>query len=521
MNRLDDILPGASSALDRPALTAGRGSDGRTLSYRELLGWAETVADDLAVALAGGNRPDRPVFVLADRGFRQVVGLLACLRCEVPAAILDAQQGGARLREILSHVSEPLVLCDAAGSNQLASLDLSGMRPLIMADAPSGASLIRSKAGDDRPSASSGADVSAVVLFTSGSTGAPKGVCIGARDLGERLRTEERWFDLRPEDVILGVLPLTFDVGLTQLLASLRVGAHHVMGSSWLPADILGDIERHRVRGLAMSPVVWRYLLRSPDEARLWGTLGTLRYVTLSGGTLPRNLLERIRDNLGQTAFIKTYGQTEMFRIAAHRVGPGAERLDSVGRAYPGVTLRVVRADGSEAEPHEVGEITADGLGRMVSYLGEAAGSGGPQLREPARTGDQGYLDEDGYLYVQGRKDDMIKILDRRVFPADVARLCREILGYAELEVVGVRSEDPFLALFVRTDEPAQLGGRWSQREVLGQLRQRLGSQLLPRQVIVLAELPHTSSGKVDFVGLQKLALERSGSSGSEGKDVG
>jgi acyl-coenzyme A synthetase/AMP-(fatty) acid ligase len=521
MNRLYEVLPRASGILDRPALSAGRGAGSRTLSYRELLGWAEAVAEELRIDLARRSRPTEPVFVLAERGFSQVIGLLACLRCEVPAAILDGQQGAARLQDILAQVTEPLVLCDALGQKQIASLGLDAVRSRVITDAPSGEPVVRSVVADDPVREEHVIAASAVVLFTSGSTGAPKGVCVGARDLVDRLRIEEQWFELHQNDVILGVLPLTFDVGLTQLLATFHVGAHHVLGASWLPADILGDIERHGVRGLALSPVVWRYLLRSTDEGRLWATLGGLRYVTLSGGTLPRNLLERIRDHLGQTTFVKTYGQTEMFRIAAQRVGQHAERLDSVGQAYPGVTIRVRRDDGSEALPREVGEITADGLGRMVSYLGEATESSGARPREPARTGDQGYLDEDGYLYVQGRKDDMIKILDRRVFPADVARLCREILGHSELEVVGVRSEDPFLALFVRTDEPAQAGGRWSQREVLGLLRQRLGSQLLPRHVILLAELPHTSSGKVDFVGLQKLALERSGSGGSEGKDVG
>jgi len=486
LDRLDEL---AVSAPGRAAVVFGRGRTRQVVSYGELVAEARNLAERLARADAQGA-----TFVAAARGGPLIIGLLACLWAGVPGALIDLQQPARRTQSILEQAPRALVLTDAAGALHLGRVNTPPSLRLmpLLEPARAGTSAATARARAPLPS-----DAPAIVLFTSGSTGVPKGVVIGRTDLDQRLAVEGDWFGLTPDDRILGVLPLTFDVGLTQCLGTLYAGGTHVLGDSWLPADLVSRIDEENVTGLALAPMVWRQLLAAKQAAAVWAALNRLRYVTLSGGSLSRPELEHLRAHLTTARFVRTYGQTEMFRIAALDVRAHPEKLDSVGPAYPGVRFEVRRLDGAVAAPGEVGEVFAGGLGRMLGYWGEASGAVATDARLVA-TADWGSVDEDGFLYLKGRKDEMVKILDRRVFPAEIASLCRAALTDPSIEVVVLPRTEPMVVAFTT----AALSESDRAVKIL-LMRRELGNLLAPRSLLTIEQMPATLSGKVDYVALR------------------
>ena len=351
------------------------------------------------------------------------------------------------------------------------------------------------------------------VLFTSGSTGVAKGVVVGARDLARRATGEADWYSLVPEDVLLGVLPFSFDVGLNQLCSALTAGCELVLLASWLPADVLAVSAAHGVTGISAVPSIWSDVLRAGMCFETAGAHASLRYLTLSGGDLGPKDLERLGAMAPGAGVFKTYGQTEAFRATSLRPDEFADRARSVGRALPGVHVYVVREDGALAAPGEEGEVVHTGAGTMLGYLGlpDAAKLRSNPFQsadDPATravfTGDRGSLDEAGYLRLTGRHDDMLKVAGNRVYPQEVAEAIREAGAAEAVEVVGGRTPEgePRLVAFMvcRGTTPPD------ERMLLRRLSTRLPSYMMPARAAFLAAVPRTPHGKPDRRRLTELA---------------
>jgi acyl-CoA synthetase (AMP-forming)/AMP-acid ligase II len=343
-------------------------------------------------------------------------------------------------------------------------------------------------------------------LFTSGSTGQPKGVLIGERDLTARAWAEARCYQLQRQDVLLNVLPFSFDVGLNQVLSAMFVGCSLVLLPSWLPADILDAVATRRVTGVSAVPSIWSDFLKADLPFDTRGAHASLRFVTISGGDLSREKLERLPGLLDGVAIIKTYGQTETFRSTALPPSEFPGKRRSVGRAFADVRVYVVREDGGLAQPHEVGEIVHTGLGVMLGYLD---GDDPQHKRRPnpffgpddeaswaVFTGDQGYLDDEGYLYLIGRHDEMLKISGNRVYPRAISEPLAAIDGVAEAEVLGVTlgdGESHLVAFIVQGSSHA-----WQPTLLRQQLARQLPAFMLPQHIEILPEMPRTAHGKPD-----------------------
>jgi acyl-CoA synthetase (AMP-forming)/AMP-acid ligase II len=357
-------------------------------------------------------------------------------------------------------------------------------------------------------------------LFTSGSSGEPKGVLIATDDLLARAEAEVRWFGLGDSDVLLSLLPFSFDVGLNQLLSSIYVGAELVLLRSWLPADIVSATQARRVTGISAVPAIWQDFLRSGLRFGGDGVKSSLRYVTVSGGSLPGHVLMKLRPLLGGAGIFKTYGQTEAFRTASLRPEEFERKPESVGRAFCGACFYVVDEQGKRCPPGEVGEIVHTGLGIMRGYLGnrDLTSEEKRKLRpnpffgaeDDSRwavfTGDLGFVDEDGYLYVKGRRDSMLKIQGNRVYPAEVMAQLLAVRGVADAAVVGVKDPraDFVLVAFVvpATDFTP------SAASIRKELNQRLPSYMVPRRLFFVEQIPRTATGKPDEGRLREMAEE-------------
>lgn len=350
-------------------------------------------------------------------------------------------------------------------------------------------------------------------LFTSGSTGRPKGVLISADDLLRRADAEIKSFGLTGGDVLLSILPFSFDVGLNQLLASIRIGAPLVLLESWLPADILAAVERFGVTGISGVPSLWRGLINARVAFDTSGSHATLRYVTVSGGSLSRVHLEQLARLVGKAGIIKTYGQTEAFRSTCLLPQDLRAHPESVGRPFEGVHVYVADEDNRLCVPGEVGQVVHTGLGTMLGYLSD--GASGKLVANPFRsaddraekavyTGDYGYLDEDGFLYLKGRQDEMLKVSGNRVYPAEIVDKITDLDEVAEAEVVGVEGKggETFLVAFA----VAASGADPDERSIERALAARLPTYMLPSSIVFLTSMPLTANGKSDNQELRRRA---------------
>ena len=356
-------------------------------------------------------------------------------------------------------------------------------------------------------------DSVAACLFTSGSTGAPKGVLVGMADLLARARSELEVYGVTRSDVLLNLLPFSFDVGLNQLLCSVLGGAELVLLDSWLPLDIRRVITEKRVSGVSAVPSIWGDFMRANLAFDRMGAHRSLRYLTISGGDLTPSQHARVERFANGVGVFKTYGQTEAFRAACLRPHEYADRPSSVGRAYPGVNLYVVRNDGARASPGEVGEVVHAGLGVMLGYLGgddpdhklrdnPFFGSGDDNERA-IFTGDLGFMDDSGYLFLRGRRDELIKRNGNRVYPGEVRNQLAAIPGVGIVEVVVARvDEEARLAGFV----VPQANGALELAALKKELGARVPVYMIPDHLELVSELPRTASGKPDRPALAAIA---------------
>jgi acyl-coenzyme A synthetase/AMP-(fatty) acid ligase len=351
-------------------------------------------------------------------------------------------------------------------------------------------------------------------LFTSGSTGMPKGVLIAEQDLRNRAIAEIALFELKYDDILLNILPFSFDVGLNQLLSTITAGCSLVLLDSWQCRDILKSIEKFNVTGISGVPSIWRDLVNSG----LWFDTKTahasLRYITISGGDLAPQHLDLIPQLVPNVRIFKTYGQTESFRSTALHPSDFHRKKGSIGKPFEKVHIYIVRENGSLCDKNEVGEIVHTGLGTMLGYLSNEDAQDklrpnpffGNEDRSPSAifTGDLGYLDEEGYLFLKGRRDAMLKIADNKTYPQEISNQILKIKEVREAEVVGIGTEEGHTILFAFV--VLKEGITLDSEEIRQQLITQLPSYMVPREIVILTAIPRTSSAKTDYPFLAKHA---------------
>jgi acyl-CoA synthetase (AMP-forming)/AMP-acid ligase II len=207
----------------------------------------------------------------------------------------------------------------------------------------------------------------AAILYTSGSTGKPKGVVVSHRNLVAGAQSVALYLDNRAEDRLLAVLPLSFDYGLSQLTTAFSVGASVVLLDHLFAREVIAALASEAITGLAAVPPLWSQLaeLPWPPEA-----VASLRYLTNSGGVMPRTVLDKLRSTLPSTRVFLMYGLTEAFRATYLPPEQLDRRPDSIGKAIPNAEVEVVRPDGSLCDAEEPGELVQRGAFRDSSLVG-------------------------------------------------------------------------------------------------------------------------------------------------------
>ncbi len=357
------------------------------------------------------------------------------------------------------------------------------------------------------PSTLSGGREPAAILYTSGSTGSPKGISISHENLLAGARIVSNYLDLDGRDRLIAVLPFTFDYGLNQLLTSVHVGATLVLQRSSFPADICRTLEEQEITGMAAVPPLWIQLMSEQSPlSRI--TLPHLRYITNSGGTFPVELVRRYRETFPQLEIFLMYGLSEAFRSTFLPPSELDRIPESMGRAIPETEILVLDESGNECPPGDVGELVHRGPTVSLGYWRNEEATRRvfrPDPQDSARhvvySGDLVKRDADGYLYFVGRRDAMIKSMGFRMSPDDVEEHLFASHLLAEVAVVG--EADPIAGMALIAHVVPAHAETFSERELLAWCRRELPHYMLPKRLAVHDALPRTPSGKLDRKALQ------------------
>jgi acyl-CoA synthetase (AMP-forming)/AMP-acid ligase II len=347
--------------------------------------------------------------------------------------------------------------------------------------------------GDDLPVSAGAAP--AAILYTSGTTGAPKGVTLTQMNFAANVDAIVAYLGLDSSDSVVSILPFYYSYGASLLHTHLAVGARLVIEPNTVfPHLIVETIARERVSGFSGVPSTYALLLDRVALAE--HDLSSLRYLTQAGGAMNTTLTRRLCDALPQARLFVMYGQTE---ATARLAWLPPERLDdkpgSAGHAIDGVRIEVRDDAGQVLPPGGVGEIWVQGANVMAGYWNDPETSATVLQGGWLRTGDMGRLDDEGFLFLSGRRSDMIKTGAHRVHPLDVEEAIAELEGVSEVAVVGI--DDTTLGQAIKAVVVRSAQAALDADAIKAHCRARLAGYKIPKQVEFVPSLPKTASGKV------------------------
>lgn len=490
---LHDLVDDAAEKWpERPAVTCGE----HTLTYRELARASRRLAHRLHTLGLG-------------RGQRLVVGapasavlpalVYAASRIGVAFCLLHEQVRGAQLEHVLTDSEPALLVSDDLQARQAAAAH--GARTLTVRELEAWALDPEAPQGPlpDGPLA-----VDAVCLiYTSGTTSLPKAVVSTHQQAVFAVQAIQQVLGYRPDDVVYSPLPLSFDYGLYQLFLGACGGSRVWLGR---PAEVgpplLANLLRSGATVLPAVPAVaealTRLLRRAGDRRP------ALRLLTNTGAAMPREALAALREAVPGMRVQLMFGLTECKRATIMPPDGDLERPGASGRALPGTEVFVVDDEGRRLPAGEIGEITVRGPNVMSGYWRRPEPTAqrfhlAEGLLPELRTGDYGRLDDEGYLYFTGRRDDIYKENGFRVSATEVEAAARRVPGVASAAVLAPQAGRP--ALLFTT-------GGLTPGEVLCGMREQIEEFKIPGRCLGVDELPLTGNGKIDRKALAALAEE-------------
>lgn len=515
---LDSIIE--ESAARAPAQTALVCGSAR-LSYADLETMANRLARGLqALAVRRGDR----VAVCLDNSLEHVVSLLAIWKAGAVAMLLNPTTKSDKLAHLLNDAEAATLLVAAPKLATVAAVlgRAPHLRSLVIAGdvgqaelaftGPT-ASLDRLMAdGDVTPPRKAHIDQDlAALLYTSGSSGTPKGVMLTHQSLRAVTTSITSYLELHADDVVLQVLPLSFGYGLTQLLTTFAVGATLVLERSFaFPQVILQRLAAERVTTFAMVPTI-ASVLSSTDLSM--HDLSSLRRLTNAGAALPTEIARRLREKLTNVRLFPMYGQTECVRVTYLPPEEVERRPGSVGRGMPNQEVWLIDDEGRRLPPGSTGELVVRGAHLMRGYwkMPEASHEKlrpGPFPGELVlHTGDLFHMDAEGWLTFIARRDDIIKTRGEKVSPKEIENVLFSLAGVADAAVIGV--PDPLLGQAVKAFVAVQVGARLDRKMVQRHCAAQLDDFAIPKHIVLLGELPKTPNGKIDKQALRARAEER------------
>ena len=341
----------------------------------------------------------------------------------------------------------------------------------------------------------------AVILYTSGTTGVPKGVALSHDNLESNARAAAALHELEREDWAVSVLPLSHSYGLTVMNAGHILGSRAALLRWFNPEEVLRTIQQFRAVSMSAVPTMLLYLLNFPDAERF--DTGSMRVWGSGAAPLPAEIVEPFERKFGGR-ILEGYGLTEASPVvSAHRLS-GPRKIGSVGQAIPGVEVSI-QDDGDRPLPvGEVGEVCVRGRNVMAGYYRNPEETARTVRAGWLHTGDMGRLDEEGFLFIVERKKDLIIRGGFNIYPREVEETLYGHPKIAEAAVVGMK--DPLMGEDVLAFVVLRSGEQATEAEIAAFCERRLARFKCPKQVRFLDALPKSPIGKILRKELRTLA---------------
>lgn len=508
----DYLLHAASELSAKIALVCMK----QQLTYGDLDSRSNALAHSLVAA--GVERGDR-VVIFADNTVETVISFWAVLKANAVVSIVNPLTKRDKLSYLLEDCRPTALITDAhlhavfagpaRGCHHLRRVIVSGaIDDTQLAALPNAQRWNDTIAGGDRtaPPARACIDMDlAAIIYTSGSTGDPKGVMLTHHNMLTACTSIATYLELQEDEVILGVLPLSFDYGLYQMIMAFRTGARLVLERSFtFPAQILNLMVDEGVTGFPGVPTIFSILaelksLRDYD-------LSKIRYVTNTAAALPVKHILMLRDIFPAARIYSMYGLTECKRCTYLPPQDIERKPTSVGIAIPNTEMWIVDEDDKKVSPGTVGQLVIRGATVMQGYWEKPEATarklkpGSVPGEHVLYTGDYCKMDDEGYLYFVGRMDDIIKSRGEKVAPKEVENMLMNIPGVKEAAVIGV--PDEILGQAVKAFVVLEEGVTLSEKQLQKECQCMLENYMVPKHIVTVPSLAKTDTGKIMKKGL-------------------
>ena len=496
-----------------PALNARRTphrtaiiDDEGTMTFAELNDASNAVANGL---LALGVRGGDGVAILARNHRWFLIANYACARVGARTILLNTEFSGPQIRDVSEREGARVIIYDDEYSDAVKMADpaLGMIRALgTNPDSPEPSSstdetLAELIGRSSREAAPRATKKSSIIILTSGTTGTPKGATRHAPPTLAPIGGVLSSVPFKAGEVTALPSPMFHALGYLHATIAMTLGSTLVLHRRFRPAVVLSDVATHQVTAIVVVPVMLSRMLDALEAMPTKPDLSNLRIIFVSGSQLGAELATRAMKDIGPVVY-NLYGSTEIAFVSIARPQDLKKNPATVGPMVKGVRVKILDDSGGEVSTGKVGRIF---VGNFFPFEGYTGGGNKEIIDGLMSSGDVGYFDADGLLYVSGRDDEMIVSGGENVFPAEVEDL---ISGHPEIiEATAIGVDDKDFGQRLRAFVVLKDGATLTEDAIKDYVRNHLARYKVPREVIFVAELPRNPTGKILKRELRKIEI--------------